>query len=404
MENIKIFIFVLGLTLLFSCHKKKPTETPPDNIIHPQVDIPWPSLAGSPWPIAHGNMQCTGRTKYQGPQQGFIEWKFPEEGQWLRENNGSAVIGEDGTIYFTTNHYLYALNPDGSIKWKFFSESFMSGSPMIGAGDIIYIATGNHDKGCYYAINNEGKIIWEYNTPEDLYSYGDAIGLDGTIYFAGSRGTLYALNPDGSLKWQTKGFNGFNNYGHTSIAMSPNCLILYVMGLDSTLNAVDSQTGSVMWQYFQGYIFRYANHMVDCEGNVYFYVKEKKKYLIVSLTSTGELRWIFNDDVLNDLNPTCDMHIDKDGNIYFCTNTKFCSLNYDGYLRWAVTFKGQSPTGAIVGDINGFIYFGFDYLLAYDQNGNKKFECYLSQPLVIGAISNNKRLYLNAEPYFYCIK
>ncbi len=76
----------------------------------------------------------------------------------------------------------------------------------------------------------------------------------------------------------------------------------------------------------------------------------------------------------------------------------------DGYLRWAVTFKGQSPTGAIVGDTNGLIYFGFDYLLVYDQNGNKKFECYLKMPLVIGAISNNNRLYVNAEPYFFCIK
>lgn len=351
-------------------------------------------------------MQCTGRSKYQGKQQGIIEWQFPGEGQWLRENNGSSVIGEDATIYFTTHHQLYALNPDGSIKWLFTSEGFVSGSPMVGAGDIIYLATGsrNHDDGSYYAFNNEGKVLWEYNVPEDLYSYSDAIGLDGTIYFAGSAGTLYALNPDGSLKWQTRGFNGFNNYGHTSMAMSPDGLNLYVMGLDSTLNAVDAQTGSVIWQYFKGDKFFYANHMVDCEGNVYLYVKENKKYVIVSLTSTGDLRWIFKSDLFVNSKPTSDLHMDKDGNIYFCTRKKFCSLDYDGNLRWAVSFEGQSPTGAIVGDRDGFIYFGWDYLLAYDQNGNQKFECYLKQPLVIGAISDNKRLFLNAEPYFYCIK
>ena len=186
MKKYPLLILMVGIFVLASCQKKNTTEPPVNNNSHPQTDIPWPSLADSPWPIAHGNMQCTGRSKYQGPQQGIIEWQFPGEGQWLRENNGSAVIGEDGTIYFTTSHQLYALNPDGSTKWTFTSEDFMSGSPMVAAGDIIYLAIGsrNHDYGRYYAINSEGKVLWEYNVPEDLFSYGDAIGLDGTIYFA----------------------------------------------------------------------------------------------------------------------------------------------------------------------------------------------------------------------------
>jgi hypothetical protein len=33
-----------------------------------QVDIPWPSLADSPWPTTRGDAQATGRSKYIGPR------------------------------------------------------------------------------------------------------------------------------------------------------------------------------------------------------------------------------------------------------------------------------------------------------------------------------------------------
>mgnify|MGYP000293221734 CR=1 FL=1 len=403
-----ILCLLVVLSLLFYCQKEKSTEPVPDNGLHPQVDLPWPSLADSPWPIANGNVQRTGRSRFQGPQQGIIEWTYPDEGQYLMENNSSAVIGEDGTIYFTTNRHLHALRPDGSLKWKFTPDRMMGGSPMIGIGDIIYVCAGEAIgssvyNGCYYALQNDGSIIWEFLTQEGLFGYGDAIGLDGSIYFTGAEGTLYALNKDGTLKFKTKGVGGFIS-GRSSIAVSPDGLTLYVSGLDSTLNAIDAHTSSINWRFFRGENFNNANHMVDCEGNIYSYAKEQGEYTIISLTAKGELRWEFKHGVLNDFNATCDMHLDKNGNIYFSTNTKFCSLDYDGNLRWSVLFKGQSPTGAILGDVDGIIYFGWDYLLAYNQNGNKKFECNLRFPLVAGAISDNKSLYVCAEPKFYCIK
>ncbi|MDZ7414480.1 MAG: hypothetical protein ONB15_13230, partial [candidate division KSB1 bacterium] len=38
-----------------------------------QHDIPWPSLANSPWAVPHGDVQCTGRGRYPGPREGRIE-------------------------------------------------------------------------------------------------------------------------------------------------------------------------------------------------------------------------------------------------------------------------------------------------------------------------------------------
>ena len=115
MRNTKYLILICGFFIFISCHKKSPTETPPDNNSHPQVDIPWPSLADSPWPMHHGNPQSTGRYSGAGPQLGSIAWKYDVG----HEVGTSVAIGSDSTIYFGSDGpYLWALNWDGSLKWR----------------------------------------------------------------------------------------------------------------------------------------------------------------------------------------------------------------------------------------------------------------------------------------------
>jgi outer membrane protein assembly factor BamB len=47
--------------------------------------------------------------------------------------SSSSAIGIDGTVYVgSQDTYLYAINPDGTMKWKFKGGSFES-SPAIGA-------------------------------------------------------------------------------------------------------------------------------------------------------------------------------------------------------------------------------------------------------------------------------
>ena len=169
MIRLKLFFLFLGLLLLLGCRKKSPTETPPNNNIHPQVDILWPSLADSPWPIAHGNVQCTGRSPYKGPKNGTVEWIFTEDG--MRIETGSPVIGEDGTIYFLDDHRLYAINPNGTLKWRFDPGRQLDSTPMIGIGDIIYFGAGRKkgSLGAIFALNNYGTVRWEYPVAAPIY-------------------------------------------------------------------------------------------------------------------------------------------------------------------------------------------------------------------------------------------
>lgn len=52
-------------------------------------------------------------------------------------------MGADGTIYMgSDDNRLYALNPDGTLKWFYQTDDLIRSSPAIGANGTIYIAGG----------------------------------------------------------------------------------------------------------------------------------------------------------------------------------------------------------------------------------------------------------------------
>ncbi|MEN3041771.1 MAG: PQQ-binding-like beta-propeller repeat protein, partial [Fervidobacterium sp.] len=61
----------------------------------------------------------------------------------------SPAIGSDGTIYvgssdyyFSEYSYLHAINPDGTLKWKYQTGGLISSSPAIGSDGTIYFGNG----------------------------------------------------------------------------------------------------------------------------------------------------------------------------------------------------------------------------------------------------------------------
>jgi len=123
-----------------------------------------------------------------------LKWKYDVEEIYT---HSSPAIGSDGTIYFGGWDKLYALNPNGTKKWEFITDSDIESSPSIGLDGTIYF--GCWDK--LYALNPNGTKKWEFITGDDIES-SPAIGSDGTIYFGSWDQNFYALNPDGTKKWE----------------------------------------------------------------------------------------------------------------------------------------------------------------------------------------------------------
>ena len=69
----------------------------------------------------------------------------------------------------------------------------------MGKWGTVYFGSAD---GFLYALNPNGSLLWKFETGGG--SYGSAaISLDETVYFASSDGNLYALDSEGSLKWKT---------------------------------------------------------------------------------------------------------------------------------------------------------------------------------------------------------
>ena len=121
------------------------------------------------WPMFHHDRKRTGRT----------------------QANNTIYIGSD-------DNYVYALNPDGTLKWRYQTGDIVFSSPAIDSDGVIYI--GSEDN-YVYALNPDGTLKWSYKTG-DWVDSSPAVADDGTIYVGSNDGYLYALNPDGTLKWR----------------------------------------------------------------------------------------------------------------------------------------------------------------------------------------------------------
>lgn len=173
---------------------------------------------------------------------GSIKWKFRPEGVV----EGSAALGEDGTIYIGVkgkddpkNGKFYALNPDGSLKWQIPFYGGMSVTPAIGKDGTLYL--GNWE-GTFYALTADGKEKWHFDTPKatETLSSSPAIGADGTIYFGSIANAFYALNPDGSEKWKMDAPGG----GIISSPAIGSDNVIYIASIPGTLYAIGASDTS----------------------------------------------------------------------------------------------------------------------------------------------------------------
>jgi outer membrane protein assembly factor BamB len=123
------------------------------------------------------------------PSNGSVKWKY-EIGSDFCINPS---LGEDGTIYALCSGKLYAVNPDGSEKWTYTLGTdyiLIYSDPAISADGTIYVAAGGISEmavvaeNYLYAFNPDGSIRWckEFDIPCLGIESSPVIGADGTIY------------------------------------------------------------------------------------------------------------------------------------------------------------------------------------------------------------------------------
>lgn len=168
-----------------------------------------------PWPMFGHERLHTSKVAISGTTTNHIKWTFALGSSV--DNNASPVVAADGTIYIGTSKSLFAINPNGTLKWKKYGTAFddidSDSAPAIGAAAVYFVrdlpsSDPNWPGSALTALNPaDGAHLWSYPIYHTTYG-SPTIGSDGTIYVAGGRtsgdnsGTLYAIRPNGTLKWK----------------------------------------------------------------------------------------------------------------------------------------------------------------------------------------------------------
>ena len=166
------------------------------------------------------------------------------EPKWVYDTQepiaGALAIGDNGTIYAAGKlGYVYAINPDGTLAWKFHSGP-VSDAPVIGPDGAIYV-TAENDK--VYAINASGTQRWQ-SSIDDTISYNSAGGaIDHNSYYTAGRHGLVAVSlSSGDLRWETA--IPFAQWAAPAVLQ--NGLVLFPG--HGRLNSVDT-SGAMQWNY-----------------------------------------------------------------------------------------------------------------------------------------------------------
>jgi len=185
------------------------------------------------------------------------------------------TIGPDGVIY-TGGDGVYAINPDGTLRWRFATGGHVSSAPAV-MSDGTVIAGSQDD--LVYAIGPNGIKRWDFRTGGDVES-SPAIGDDGTIYIGSDDRKLYALNTDGTLRWaMTTGgdIRASAALGASDVYIGSFDSLFYAVRLDGTLDWT-FRTGDRIW----------SSALVDARGAVLFGSQDDRLY---ALEPDGQLRW-----------------------------------------------------------------------------------------------------------------
>ncbi len=137
-------------------------------------------------------------------KDGKLVWKFRTEGA-IR---GSVICDSFGEIdkkiiFGSTDKYVYCLSKDGKLLWKFNANVEIEGSPTVLDNRILI----GVDSGELLCLSNKGELLWKFKTGSKVIAQPvlDNLGTAKLkIIFGSTDNYLYCLDLLGNLVWKFK--------------------------------------------------------------------------------------------------------------------------------------------------------------------------------------------------------
>jgi len=354
------------------------------------------------WPTWQYDNWRTGRCPYTGPETPKVSWTYEPEGGILCS---SPVIGEDGTVYFgSKDDNLYAINPDGTLKWKFKTEGDVVSSPAIGPDGTIYFTS---DDGYLYAVEDtggSGRLRWKYRVVNPQYKPRGPlmVGPDGTIYVPSNH--LEAVDRDGNRKWTFNTGVAGCPHGASISADGSSLFIEHAIEMDYRLACLGTD-GVLKWDAALGKAPIDFSHSVPTtgpDGTVYYPTGFDNSKLF-AVRPSGEVKWSVPG--LGDMRFTS-AALGADGTIFVTggVDGNLYALRPDSEKLWTVSIPGPISSSPII-DGNSTVYVASsDTLYAVSADGTIKWTL-KAEPEITAtpAISSAGVLYFCSAKRLYAI-
>jgi len=298
----------------------------------------WSTLGGDAYRTGTSPVDTTGNW-------GSLLWTHDQ----LSGVASQLLIDHDGTMYYRdSGGEIFLLEPDGTPTYgndqapgELWGE--MREMTLAPDGTIVTYKRGS-DRGLC-AVHADGTLEWAFNIPDwgmNTMVGPPTVAPNGTAYFVTSNDTLFALLPNGTLKWQ-RTVEGLHYDAATTLGRSGEVIVrgeaIDVFGPD----------GTHLWQHMEPSPFVGAVAVGE-DGTAYAVTASGR---IVALGRTGNLVWSHDMDAgcycTPSLGPDGTVHVGSHGGLMY-------ALNADGNLKWTFDTHSNITSSATV-SAEGTVYF-----------------------------------------------
>ena len=269
-----------------------------------------------------------------------VKWRFQHSGMYTVVR---PAVGPDGTVYVVdVDYHLYALSPDGALKWIVRGAGAKGLS--VGADGTVYTGSESAIK----AFNPNGTLKWTFvQNPMAFILLGPNVGPDGNIYAVATEGIgIFSLTPAGVLRWTQPEAYDRRIVDYQEVVFGPN--------------------GANQQMYFLA-----NNHLkgLRLDGNPVFTITSTGNQpatgpdgtvystytALGAYTPAGNVKWSFTGAVNNAATAP---DVGPDGVVYFVHNlSTLYAVNPNGSQRWSVV-TSEVMEDPIVSPLNSMVAMG----------------------------------------------